>query len=67
MESEITRLKIKNQMLESDNRILLKQLKERESDLKILNELYQKEKKTTALALDKVYYLEEELKKLKRC
>lgn len=41
-ETEFNKLKTRIQILESDNKILKKRLKERDDDLKILNKLYQK-------------------------
>ena len=40
-ETEFNKLKTRIQILESDNKILKKRLKERDDDLKILNKLYQ--------------------------
>lgn len=44
-EEEINKLKIRLQLAEDNNKILNQRLKERDKDLKILNNLYQKEKK----------------------
>lgn len=46
-EEEINKLKIRLQLAEDNNKILNQRLKERDKDLKILNNLYQKEKKKT--------------------
>lgn len=43
-EKENNRLIAKNQMLESDNKILAQRLKEKNNDLDIVNNLYKKEK-----------------------
>ena len=40
-EIEVNKLKVKLQMLESDNKILAKRLKERDQEIKELNKLYQ--------------------------
>lgn len=50
-EEEINKLKIRLQLAEDNNRILNQRLKERDKDLKILNNLYQKEKKK----INKIY------------
>ena len=41
-ETEFNKLKARIQMLESDNKILKKRLKERDNEIKELNKLYQK-------------------------
>lgn len=41
-EIEMNKLKVRIQMLESDNKILQKRLKERDNEIKELNKLYQK-------------------------
>lgn len=46
-EEEINKLKIRLQLAEDNNKIINQRLKERDKDLKILNNLYQKEKKKT--------------------
>lgn len=43
-EQENNKLIAKNQMLESDNKILAQRLKEKNNDLDIVNNLYKKEK-----------------------
>lgn len=43
-EQENNKLIAKNQMLESDNKILVQRLKEKNNDLDIVNTLYKKEK-----------------------
>ena len=43
-EQENNKLIAKNQMLESDNKILAQRLKEKNNDLNIVNNLYKKEK-----------------------
>lgn len=43
-EQENNKLIAKNQMLESDNKILAQRLKEKNNDLDIVNTLYKKEK-----------------------
>ncbi len=43
-EQENNKLITKNQMLESDNKILAQRLKEKNNDLDIVNNLYKKEK-----------------------
>lgn len=43
-EQENNKLLAKNQMLESDNKILAQRLKEKNNDLDIVNNLYKKEK-----------------------
>lgn len=50
-EQENNKLIAKNQMLESDNKILSQRLKEKNNDLDIVNNLYKKEKEK----INKIY------------
>lgn len=50
-EQENNKLIAKNQMLESDNKILAQRLKEKNNDLDIVNNLYKKEKEK----INKIY------------
>lgn len=53
-ETEFNKLKARIQMLESDNKILKKRLKERDDDLKVLNKLYQNLKEENQRLLNNV-------------
>lgn len=44
-EEEISKLRVRMQLAEDNNKILVNKLKEKEKNLKTLNELYKKEKK----------------------
>lgn len=43
-EEEISKLRARNQLLDSNNRILVQKLKDKDKDIKTINNLYQKEK-----------------------
>lgn len=43
-EEEASKLRARNQLLDSNNRILAQKLKDKDKDIKTINNLYQKEK-----------------------
>lgn len=44
MNDELSKLRLNNQMLESNNRLLVKKLKEKEKDIRTINNLYNQNK-----------------------
>ena len=44
MNDELSKLRLNNQMLESNNRLLVKKLKDKEKDIRTINNLYNKNK-----------------------
>lgn len=43
-EDEVSKLRARNQLLDSNNRILVQKLKDKDKEIKIINNLYLKEK-----------------------
>ena len=50
-EEEVSKLRTRNQLLDSNNRILVQKLKDKDKDIKAINDLYKKEKNK----LSKIY------------
>lgn len=44
MNDELSRLRLNNQMLETNNRLLVKKLKDKEKDMRTINNLYNQNK-----------------------
>ena len=44
MNDELSKLRLNNQMLESNNRLLVKKLKDKEKDIRTINNLYNQNK-----------------------